>query len=52
MSTEQPIETQSEKKSKNTYKSLKLLGTGSFGKAYLVECSDKVKLIYLYVIQS
>lgn len=29
--------------SQQTYKSLKLLGQGSFGKAYLVECSlDKV----------
>ena len=29
-----------------TYKKLSLLGEGSFGKAYLVECgSDKVSLI-------
>jgi len=31
------------KKAQETYKKLKLLGEGSFGKAYLVECaSDKV----------
>ena len=27
----------------NRYKCLKLLGEGSFGKAYLVLCSDQVK---------
>ena len=32
-------------KSVNRYKCLKLLGEGSFGKAYLVLCSDQVRTV-------
>ena len=31
-------------KSKTSYKPIKLLGSGSFGKAFLVECVDKVQI--------
>ena len=38
-----------EKKTKNVYKPTKLLGQGSFGKAYLVECEDKVKRFLKFI---
>jgi hypothetical protein len=42
---EQPKQSQGKDNKPNTYRVIRLIGEGSFGKAYLVECnSDKVYL--------